>query len=74
MNLLTSVLFLFCLILIVCLLGGRGKPLHLDTKELVCRIHEYFESEYENAKYGKLLISVSNIWKEQQKLLDCLEV
>ena len=67
MDHLTSVLFLFCLILIICLLGGRGKPLHSDSKELVCRIHEYFESEHENAKYGRPLISVSKVWERTIK-------
>ena len=50
-----------------CLLGGRGKPLHSDTKELVFRIHEFFESECEDAKYGRPLISVTTVWERTTK-------
>ena len=50
-----------------CLLGGRGKPLHCDTKELVFRIHEYFESECEDAKCGRPLFSVTIVWERTTK-------
>ena len=68
MDMLISVLFLFCLIVSICLLGGRGKPLHADTKELVFRIHEYFESEREDSKYGRPLISVTNVWERTYEI------
>ena len=68
MDLLISVLFLFCSIVCVYLLGGRGKPLHADTKELVFHIHEYFESECEHAKYGRPLISITNAWERTYEI------
>ena len=43
-------------------------PLLADTKELVFRIHEYFESECEDAKYGRPLISIANVWPGRKKL------
>ena len=67
MGLLISALFLFCLTLIVCLLRSRGKPLHSDGKELVFRIHDYLESECEHAKYGRTLISITNVWERTTK-------
>ena len=51
----------------VCLIGGRGKPIHSDSKELVCRVHEFFESEFENTKTGKPILSVSQVWERTSR-------
>ena len=59
--LLSTFLFFLCLIGVVCLLGGKGKPIHSDTKELVCHIDDYFENEYANSKSGKPLLLVSQV-------------
>lgn len=62
-----SVLFLLCIILTACVIGGTGKAIHSDSKELVCRVHNFFESEFENAKTGKPLLSVSQVWDRTSK-------
>ena len=49
-------------------LEAGGKPLHADTKELVFCIHEYFESECEDAKYGRPLISVTKAWERTYEI------
>ena len=50
MDIVISVLVFVCLILIIVLIGGKGNYVHSDTKEIVCRVHEYFQSEYDDAK------------------------
>ena len=33
-----------------CFNRWKGKLCSLETKEIVCRVHEYFQSEYDDAK------------------------
>ncbi|KAJ4451014.1 hypothetical protein ANN_02450 [Periplaneta americana] len=35
------------------LIGGRGNHIRFENEELTCRVHEYFQKEYDNARCGK---------------------
>ena len=61
-----SVLFLLCIIVCVRLIGGRDKRIHSDSKELMCCVHEFFESEFEILKPTSPYY-VSQVWERTNR-------
>ncbi|KAJ4442855.1 hypothetical protein ANN_04448 [Periplaneta americana] len=56
------------------LIRGRGNHICSENKELTCRIHEYFQKEYDDAMCIKPMISVTKCMKELLKRLELVEV